>query len=191
MMGTSPPMQNAPTVRTLSASSVAAPASAALPPDSIIFVPASLAAALPDTTIPLLPIALLGPLGLCGAVVAVPSCATAAGAAANSHASATLQICAVLNPYRPSPLPAEPQPELRHPGGTAGIPRAQDAVVPDRRGIVRVIEHVEEIQIEPQRHALGEIPEFECGNILEPLPRAAHILVPPRMQVVIVHHALY
>src|SRR5689334_3119335 len=77
MMGTSPPMQNAPTVSTLSPSSVAAPASAAFPPAFSIFVPASLAASRPETTMPLLPTALLGPLAGWGAITGAASCAQA------------------------------------------------------------------------------------------------------------------
>src|SRR5688572_305019 len=48
-------MQKAPTVVTLKAKSVAAPASAALPPRPRILTPASVGAARPETTTPLLP----------------------------------------------------------------------------------------------------------------------------------------
>src|SRR5215471_7634469 len=69
-MGISPPTQYAPTEVTESASSVAAPASAAFPPCSRILMPAAVAAGLPDTTTPWLPVATLGPLRLTGVLVA-------------------------------------------------------------------------------------------------------------------------
>src|SRR5579859_1624357 len=69
-MGTSPPTQNAPTYVTDSASSVAAPASAAFPPCSNILIPAAVAAGLPETTTPRLPVATLGPLRLAFVLVA-------------------------------------------------------------------------------------------------------------------------
>src|SRR4029453_16998785 len=78
-MGTSPPMQKAPTVKTLNARRVAAPASAAFPPAASILVPASLATALPETTIPLVPVALLGALDGWGALVGFGSCALVSG----------------------------------------------------------------------------------------------------------------
>src|SRR5215469_17148063 len=68
-IGTSPPTQNAPTYVTDSASSVAAPASAAFPPCSRILMPAAVAAGLPETTTPWLPVATLGPRGLAGVFV--------------------------------------------------------------------------------------------------------------------------
>src|SRR5215469_12806221 len=59
-IGTSPPTQNAPTKVTDSASRVAAPASAAFPPCCRILMPAAVAAGLPETTTPWLPVATLG-----------------------------------------------------------------------------------------------------------------------------------
>src|SRR5579871_2761340 len=69
-MGISPPTQKAPTYVTDSASSVAAPASAAFPPCSRILIPAAVAAGLPETTTPWLPAAMLGPRGATGVRVA-------------------------------------------------------------------------------------------------------------------------
>src|SRR3954452_21551444 len=76
-MGTSPPTQNAPTQVTDSANRVAAPASAAFPPCSRILMPAAVAAGLPETTTPRLPVTTLGPRGLTGVLLA---CARAKGA---------------------------------------------------------------------------------------------------------------
>src|SRR2546423_11953010 len=82
MIGTSPPIQKAPTAVTLRASSVAAPASGALPPWSRILTPASVAACLPETTSPFAPEAtlpLLLPVDTGGGVTAeiAASCAAA------------------------------------------------------------------------------------------------------------------
>src|SRR5579871_2732576 len=69
-MGISPPTQKAPTYVTDSASSVAAPASAAFPPCCRILIPAAVAAGLPETTTPWLPTATLACLGWNCALVA-------------------------------------------------------------------------------------------------------------------------
>src|SRR3954470_2400598 len=76
-MGISPPTQKAPTEVTDSANRVAAPASAAFPPCSRILMPAAVAAGLPETTTPWLPVTTLGPRGLTGVLLA---CGPAKGA---------------------------------------------------------------------------------------------------------------
>src|SRR5436309_858990 len=209
MMGTSPPMQKAPTVKTLSARSVAAPASAAFPPASRILVPASLAAALPDTTIPLLPIALLAALVGWGVFVGFAGCALANGRATSRSSLITKrQIHEAVKPHLrilfplwksracPTPtgcstLPGKAQAELCHPRVTARIPRAQYPGVRDGSRVVRVVEHVEEVQVEPQHDPLLDAPDLEQRRVLEPLPGAVHVLVPPRVQVVVIRHALH
>src|SRR5436189_1945312 len=124
MMGTSPPMQKAPTVKTLSARSVAAPASAAFPPASRILVPASLAAALPDTTIPLLPIALLGALVGWGVFVGVAGCALANGRATSRSSLITKrQIHEAVKPHLRSWFPCG---KVGHARRLPDVPRDQE-----------------------------------------------------------------
>src|SRR5437016_1138525 len=114
MIGTSPPMQKAPTAVTLRASSVAAPASAALPPWSRILTPASVAACLPDTTSPFAPEATLPrllPVDAGGEVTAglAGSCAAARWRAKETRVSSDrseIESVFFMLPYQESRRPS-------------------------------------------------------------------------------------
>src|SRR5207249_11866045 len=54
--------------------------------------------------------------------------------------------------------------------------------VRDGSRVVRVVEHVEEVQVEPQHDPLLDAPDLEQRRVLEPLPGAVHVLVPPRSE---------
>ena len=56
---------------------------------------------------------------------------------------------------------------------------------------IHMVEDIEEIYVEPQIYFLADGDKLERGRILEPLPGQWNILVPPRIQVVVVCHALH
>src|SRR6266704_4800506 len=64
-------------------------------------------------------------------------------------------------------LPLQPQAQLRNPRPTARISQGKNAVAANPGGVVRVVEDVEEVDVEAQRHALGEVDELERRCILE------------------------
>ena len=73
----------------------------------------------------------------------------------------------------------------------ARIPRGKNAGAGNRGRVVRVIEHVEEVDVESQIDLLGDGDELERRSILEPLPGQRHVLVPPRIQVVVECYPLH
>src|SRR5262249_24957822 len=90
-----------------------------------------------------------------------------------------------------SGLPQEPQSELSHSCAAARIARAQDAVIGNGCRVVRVIEDIKEVEVEPQRQPLLNAPPLEQGCILEPLPGSIHVLVSPGVQIVVEDLALH
>src|SRR5437773_531301 len=105
-MGITPPTQNAPTWVSDSASSVAAPASAAFPPCFRILMPAAVAAGLPETTTPWLPAATLGASGVTGVSVAWDQAQGASKRSEMADMKMTLRIGVKLRDSGGHPLPS-------------------------------------------------------------------------------------
>src|ERR1017187_7030339 len=66
----------------------------------------------------------------------------------------------------------------------------QEAVPANRVRVVRVVEYVEEIRRKPKSYPLMEGEVLHQRGIQVPLPHARQILVPPRIQAVVVTHNL-
>src|SRR5581483_12512938 len=56
-------------------------------------------------------------------------------------------------------LPVDMSGKLHHAGGAAGIARTQQAVVRQRNRVIRIVQNVEEIDLEPEFHSLSDL---EC-----------------------------
>src|SRR4029453_877715 len=87
--------------------------------------------------------------------------------------------------------PNQPQPHLRYSGGAAGVARRQHSISTDCGGVVRMVEHVEEVDVEPERRLFSDLDELEQRYVLKPLTYAGHVLVAPRGQVVVEGDALH
>ena len=87
------------------------------------------------------------------------------------------------------PLPLKSGAQLCRPRIAARIPQGKNAVCAGRL-VIRVVEHVEKVHVEPKSHSLVESDELLRGCILAPLPRSNYELVPPRVQVVVKLHLL-
>src|SRR5262249_34586220 len=99
------------------------------------------------------------------------SCVNVISARSGSARQPTIRLPATgfcITTLWASPLEACTQ--LRRPGRAARIARRQNSRAGDRRRVVRVVENIEKINVEPEHRAFFDFDEFKRGGVLEPQP---------------------